>query len=784
MPGGNDRSGEPGGAVAPANAHAPRWRARLVVSSAVVAALWLAAASRWIVTDSVVPWDSKNQFYAFFRFLAASIHSGISPFWNPYHYGGHPSVADPQSLIFAPLFVLWAWFDPAPSLRAFDLIVFAHLLAGGLAVTAIGVRAGWPAAACVLAAAVFMFGGAAAGRLQHTGIIVSYALFPVALLLLQLALQRRSIPIAIGFAGVAAMLALGRNQVALLLCLVLAAAAIGEIATAPRPLRYLRERMPVLATMAAVAFAIVALPMLLSLQFAALSNRPAALIDAALKSSLYPANLATLAVPDIFGSHARYWGPGGATLPEVAYTDDSFNYMFVGCVPLVLLLWLGIAGGGAWRRGRGLLIGALVLSLLFMFGRYTPLFALAFEYVPGIGMFRRPVDANLVFGAVFALLAGHLLADYVRDGLPRRRLRAAIVAAAAMAMLGWAVAFSQRTGHAAAALIEIAKAAPIAILVMLLLAAARNARGRAIVAAIVTVIAAAELLWWNAAFRLNAESRATYAVLERPTGAHAQAIGILERALRADHDKGEYPRVEIVGMGGPWQNLAMVRGWEATNGYNPLRIGFYDRLVAPGESNWLVELREFPASFEGYDCALARALGLGYLVLGRPIEQVPQLAKFPAADVLHAGPPLWIYRLRHPGARVTFTTRVQVADADATNGSGGLLVNPSTDRVLIDDDTPPSGSYGGGRGQAAIRSWRADRIEIDVESEQGGVLALHSIYYPGWIAEIDARAAPILRADILFRAIEVPAGSHHVVFRFAPFSLENLADALRTALHR
>ena len=98
----------------------------------VIAAIWLLAASRWIATDTVVPWDAKNQFYAFFRFLATAIHSGQAPFWNPYHYGGHPSVADPQSLIFAPPFVLWALFDPAPSIRAFDLIVYAHLVAGGL----------------------------------------------------------------------------------------------------------------------------------------------------------------------------------------------------------------------------------------------------------------------------------------------------------------------------------------------------------------------------------------------------------------------------------------------------------------------------------------------------------------------------------------------------------------------------------------------------------------------------------------------------------------------------
>jgi hypothetical protein len=75
----------------------------LLAASVVIAAIWIAAMSRWLLTDSVVPWDSKNQFYAFYRFLASALHSGVSPFWNPYHYGGHPSVADPQSLIFAPL---------------------------------------------------------------------------------------------------------------------------------------------------------------------------------------------------------------------------------------------------------------------------------------------------------------------------------------------------------------------------------------------------------------------------------------------------------------------------------------------------------------------------------------------------------------------------------------------------------------------------------------------------------------------------------------------------------
>ena len=178
-------------------------REKTANSIGLVAAFWLAAVSRWIVSDTVVPWDSKNQFYAFFRFLSAALQAGDWPFWNPYHYGGHPSVSDPQSLVFSPVFFAWGALQAAPTMRAFDLVVLAHLLAGGIAIATIGWRARWPVPACVMAAALFMFGGAASGRLQHTGIILSYSLFPVALLLLQLALERCSHGLALGFAIIA-----------------------------------------------------------------------------------------------------------------------------------------------------------------------------------------------------------------------------------------------------------------------------------------------------------------------------------------------------------------------------------------------------------------------------------------------------------------------------------------------------------------------------------------------------------------------------------------------------
>ena len=40
-------------------------------------------------------------------------------------------------------------------------------------------------------------------------------------------------------------------------------------------------------------------------------------------------------------------------------------------------------------------------------------------------------------------------------------------------------------------------------------------------------------------------------------------------------------------------------------------------------------------------------LGLEFLVLGTPIELVPNLRKVPEVDLLLAGPKLWVYRLHH-----------------------------------------------------------------------------------------------------------------------------------------
>src|SRR5215217_5137974 len=131
--------------------HARTWSSRrTTLALGAVLAVWALAAAAWPLTGSVVPWDSKNHFYPMLRYLGIALEHGELPLWNPYHFSGHPSVADPQSLLFTPTMLLLAWAVPSPSMQLFDLVVFAHLLPGALATIMLFRLRGWRPAGAVV----------------------------------------------------------------------------------------------------------------------------------------------------------------------------------------------------------------------------------------------------------------------------------------------------------------------------------------------------------------------------------------------------------------------------------------------------------------------------------------------------------------------------------------------------------------------------------------------------------------------------------------------------------
>ncbi len=145
-----------------------------------------------------------------------------------------------------------------------------------------------------------------------------------------------------------------------------------------------------------------------------------------------------------------------------------------------------------------------------------------------------------------------------------------------------------------------------------------------------------------------------------------------------------------------------------------------------------------------------------------------------------------VYRNRRAMPRAVLFERAVHVPGDPDGWESGLTLlerlyglmdsgklDPATTLALQD----PVPSLPEGR-DASVRSPRArvvsdedDRVSVEVAAPRAAFLFLSDTYFPGWRAEIDGRAAPLLRAWVNFRAVPVPAGRHVVRFRYDPASL-------------
>ena len=779
-----------------------RQRSLIWTHGAVLAAA-LAAFSLWLMSGAVVPWDSKNHFYPMFRFLGDALANGTIPLWNPYHFGGHPTVADPQSLLFTPTMALFAWIVPHASMQVFDAMIFAHLVMGGIFVLAVCRARGLEPAAGVLAAVIFMLGGAASSRLQHTGMIISYAFFPAAFWALERVLTRAKIRDGLSFGLFAALMALGRDQVAFLFALVLIGRAVAAFAGARERLAFARSRALPVFIGGLLAAAILAVPALLTMQFLGGSNRPGIAFGIAAAGSLAPVNLATLLVPNIFGSldHTySYWGPGYETMTDPDWTDRAVNYLFIGTVPAVLLLWHGFAGGRLFARANMFLLAAAGLALLYALGRTTPVFNWLFDMLPGVSLYRRPADATFLFNVGLAFASASLLHRYIRDGLPRikgslvRSGLSAITGLGVVSLIVGALVYASDANQMMPALGAIALAGLLVAAIIACLIYGERHHARAFAAMLVVAGGATELIWRNAASAMNAEPQSYYSVHSGMKLPEAAALEALRTSIAKRMANGERPRVEILGLGGAWQNASMVLKLENTLGYNPLRIADYERAVGPGENAGDPNLRQFPDTFRGWRCALAGLLSLDYLVLDRPLDKLPRHVPRPQATQLYAGDGIYVYELGRTSPRAVLAYSVKPTDTDQVIADHALpgfdrtreaLVDETQAKALspaliarVDDASAPAPA------PVTITSYSDNQIVLDVDDARGGLVVLHDLYYPGWEARIDGMAAPIIKANLLFRGVEVPPGAHRITFVYQPFSLANLTNAAQGLLHK
>lgn len=73
----------------------------------------------------------------------------------------------------------------------------------------------------------------------------------------------------------------------------------------------------------------------------------------------------------------------------------------------------------------------------------------------------------------------------------------------------------------------------------------------------------------------------------------------------------------------------------------------------------------------------------------------------------------------------------------------------------------------------ALTTYTPEYVEYDTRSSVDGTVVFSEIYYDkGWKAYVDGELQPHYRVNYLLRALNVPAGEHHIRFEFRPESVE------------
>ncbi len=133
----------------------------------------------------------------------------------------------------------------------------------------------------------------------------------------------------------------------------------------------------------------------------------------------------------------------------------------------------------------------------------------------------------------------------------------------------------------------------------------------------------------------------------------------------------------------------------------------------------------------------------------------------------------YIYKyLGSPGRFLMFNKVICVNDSKAAEEK---LIDNSVDLrseiILIDKEKEKVKLEGEGlAGTARLLSYRANKVFIECNAKTDAFLYVSDTHYPGWRAYIDGKRTEIYRANLAFRAVKIPAGTHRVEFRYIPLS--------------
>ena len=702
-----------------------------------------------------------------------AVADGAWPLWNPHSGFGAPLLADASFQIAYPP----TWLALRLPLHLYyKLFAVGHCLWAAFGTRLLARRLGASPGAAALAGGAFALSGPllSAVSLFHHYAGASWMPWVLAGVV---ALARRPGPasaLALGLAGGGQLLA-GSGD----LCLATGLAGAAGLAWHLAPVRpggpdavRLAGHGLLAATVAVLIGALQWLPTAAQ----ALSGARAAQGAGSTYWSLHPWSLADLVVPRLL-----------AGLPLAV---EARAVLFEGRAPLLEVLYLGVstlalfalalAAGGRGAR-------ALVLLTLFFLGaslgRHTPLYDVLVA-LPGFGLMRYPQKHLLAASLGVALVAGagmHVWLSPWGATIGRRasRLAGALVVASGLgvaaalwllsgagpleSLVGQTTAAAPAMGSAAA---RVARSAVLlAAIGLLIVWRANRERPPGLATALLVLVWGADLV--SVGRTVNplgppelVETRPSLVdrLLPHADETRVQQV-VPDPACMRDVDG---PRSWSPAARAAFASVEALRPptgvrWGLFGSFDGEFTGLEPRWAGPvASAAW--RLADSPAGLR-----LQRIGNVGHVVfVGHAGPGGPALAeRLPTASACG----LELLRVDDPLPRAYVVGAERHVEGDAV----AALLDPGFDprtQVLLPDARP--GGSPGPPGSARVVSRAADVVVVEAELSAPGVLVLVEGFDPGWRASVDGRPAPVLRANVLFRAVRLAPGRHEVRFTYRP----------------
>ena len=686
--------------------------------------------------------------------------------WNPHEFLGMGLAADPQTAAFEPVRALARRLGLSERL-GLVLYVGVYLAIATCGTWALARRFGASTSGAALAVLAFVWGGTFIVRFRHPWMFASMALIPWAAWGADRLAARGRLRDAIAIGVVSAWGALGGHpQVAYMTWLfALVIVTVQSWSTCPPAarLRRLGARWLRLGAAAVLFCGLLAgfyQPVLSHLLDSARGGGDR--LAFAETFSFNPWDWLRLLAPDLYGNDLA-----GTHFGTRNYHEQT---CYLGIAPLTLfVLQLGWREHPDDQRGRRL--AAIALGFLALAaGRYLPPFYVCYALVPGFRLFRCACRYSWFFTLVASAVAGLMLTRIARGERPRaprhlgRGLGRLLAGAALACALAAAVALlwpgmdrrTQPGAHLTTAW-AAARAAAFLLAARALLKAWLNGRlaGPTVARGLVALTCLDLAVQWLP-YR---QSRPPGEVLPDPAVVAALAAAAPGRVLVHAFNKRGEP--EIV----PLSNWGEAAGYDDLRGYNQLAPP--DTLELLARADRAGRPLTLPDALGGFDPAdwLLDLAGVTRIA-ARTGEWPARWKELP----LEAEGGGWQVR-RRPDAlpRAWLVGAVaRCSDAEARSRLPGI--DPRRLAFVDEGAAPelPETAPGAAVGSAQIVAFSLDEVELQVEATRPALVILSDRFDPGWSVEVDGISHGLLRADGIFRAVEVTAGRHQARFRYRP----------------